>query len=216
MIQINPQQIYSKWWAKGFALDFHTISSTKIEDGKYNNEYSDVGKLLNQIKYHKENKYIPELGKIASDFIRGKYKKSNEEYPYPILHGIICVPPSNEDRPFQPVFEIGKEIYNNIHIPILNNLEKIKKTPVMKNLSKEESKQYLNGAFKVIDNERLNGKNILLLDDLYGTGTTLTEIAKTIKDNSNVKDVFVLTITKTRTSSGLRSNNTEEINDLPF
>ena len=87
----------------------------------------------------------------------------------------------------------------------------------MKTLSIEESKNELNGAFSIDNPEELNGKNILLFDDLYGTGTTLTEITKTIKENTYVKNVFVLTVTKTRTSHGIRNDfNADTTNDLPF
>jgi len=213
---ISPQKL-NGIWAKGFALNVHTVSSIPLGEGHFDNTYSKLGELIHEIKYNEKKNLIPELGKIVSDFIRGRYKEfTNNEYPYPILNGIICVPPSKNDRPFQPVFEIAKKIYNNIHIPILNNLKKVKETPTMKRLSKEESENYLKGAFVIKEKEKLSGKNILLFDDLYGTGTTLTEITKTIQNNTNIKNVFVLTITKTRTSQGMRNVSTTNDDDLPF
>jgi len=207
MTQIINPQILNGNWKKGFSLDIHTISSIPVGNGHFDNKYSQMGTFIHEIKYNGKKESIPELGKILSDFIRGKYKAlTNNEYPYPILNGIICVPPSKKDRNFQPVFEIGKEIYNNIHIPILKNLKKIKSTQTMKKMSLDESKKELNNAFIIENKDELDGKNILLFDDLYGTGTTLTEITKTIVNNTNIKDIFVLTVTKTRTPSGIRNN----------
>ncbi len=214
---LNPQVLKGNW-TKGFALDIHTISSTPLGDGHFDNQYSKMGEFIKNIKNHDKEGLIQELGEIISNFIRGKNKElTSNEYPYPTLNGIICVPPSKTNRSFQPVLELGKEIYKNMHIPILTNLKKNKKTPTMKTLSIEESKNELNGAFSIDNPEELNGKNILLFDDLYGTGTTLTEITKTIKENTYVKNVFVLTVTKTRTSHGIRNDsNTDTTNDLPF
>ena len=127
MTQLVNPQILNGNWTKGFALDIHTTSSTPTSNEHYENQYSKIGKLVNDIKYHEKKEFIPKLGKIISDFIRGKYKElTNNEYPYPILNGIICVPPSKTDRQFQLVFELGKEIHKNINIPILTNLKKTK------------------------------------------------------------------------------------------
>ncbi len=40
--------------------------------------------------------------------------------------------------------------------------------------------------------------NILIIDDLYSTGATLNEITKVLKSDKNVKNVYVLAMTKTR------------------
>jgi len=46
----------------------------------------------------------------------------------------------------------------------------------------------------------LSNKNILLLDDLYRSGATLRVATELLYNNCNVKDVYVLTMTKTRSN----------------
>jgi predicted amidophosphoribosyltransferase len=40
--------------------------------------------------------------------------------------------------------------------------------------------------------------NILIIDDLCGTGATLNEATKVLKRDGNVKNIYVLVITKTK------------------
>ncbi len=42
------------------------------------------------------------------------------------------------------------------------------------------------------------GRNILLFDDLYRSGETLKAVAQILKNKAGVKNVYILTITKTR------------------
>lgn len=53
----------------------------------------------------------------------------------------------------------------------------------------------MQGAYKIINNEKLFNKNILLLDDIYTTGNTVNECAKVIKE-AGVNRIGVLTIAK--------------------
>ena len=116
------------------------------------------------------------------------------------LSAIIPVPPSNPDRPFQPVQELALEVGRRAEIPVATDyLKKIKKTPPLKDVDDTQSrKQHLRGAFVVAD-RRFAGKYVLVLDDLYRSGETLSEVTRVLMQQGKVSKVFVLTITKTRT-----------------
>lgn len=40
--------------------------------------------------------------------------------------------------------------------------------------------------------------NILVVDDLYESGTTLNEICRVLKRDQNINNIYVLTMTKTK------------------
>lgn len=40
--------------------------------------------------------------------------------------------------------------------------------------------------------------NILLIDDIYHTGTTLNSCVKALREDSRIKSIYVLTMTKTK------------------
>ena len=45
---------------------------------------------------------------------------------------------------------------------------------------------------------RYKGKDVLLFDDLYRSGTTLKEITHMLYEQGKVKSVYIVTMTKTR------------------
>lgn len=79
----------------------------------------------------------------------------------------------------------------------LNNLIKEKQTSLQVSLNKEERMKNLDGCFNVVDKGKINGKNILLVDDVFTTGSTMEEYAKTLKE-AGANCVFGLTLAKTK------------------
>lgn len=183
-------------WKAGIALALHTTSSTKLDEHHYYNERSEIGQLLYDIKYNttislkeKDEKAF-RLAKIVSNNI----KQSS------ILDVVVPVPFS-KNRDFQPVYEILKKVATLINIPIdLQYIKKIAQTPELKSLgSISEVKDILKDKFDV--NLKYQNKNVLLFDDVYSSGSTLKEITKTLYDKGKVRNVYVLTLTKTRTKN---------------
>jgi predicted amidophosphoribosyltransferase len=58
----------------------------------------------------------------------------------------------------------------------------------------------LEGAFTVAP-DQTEGKDILLLDDLYRSGATVSAISNLLKHQGKAKAVRLLTLTKTRKHS---------------
>ena len=73
-----------------------------------------------------------------------------------------------------------------------NNLVRIVATKSQGHLNKTQRKQNIHNAFMIRAPQEIKGKNILLIDDVYTTGVTVNECAKTLKKNG-AKKVFVLT-----------------------
>jgi len=73
-----------------------------------------------------------------------------------------------------------------------NNLVRIVATKSQGHLNQEQRKQNIHNAFTVRNPKNIKGKTILLIDDVYTTGVTANECAKTLKKHG-AKKVFVLT-----------------------
>lgn len=84
-------------------------------------------------------------------------------------------------RGFNQTFIIGEEIAK-LTGNFLNHsaLEKIRETEDQAKLSKEERKKNLRNAFRVRDSDSLKNKRVLVIDDLYTTGSTVREVSKTL------------------------------------
>ena len=74
-------------------------------------------------------------------------------------------------------------------------LLKIKDTKKQSTLNKQEREQNLIGAYKIQNGEIIQNKNIILLDDIYTTGSTANECSKILKQ-AGANKICVLTIAK--------------------
>lgn len=191
-VRINVQPLRGKW-QYGWALDLHTVSSTPLPDGSFETQRTEIGELLFQLKYRHDRSKIEPIADVAAQFLRSRWILPN-------LVAIIPVPPSNMTRPFQPVRELAVLIGDKIGVPVLlDYLVKDKPTEALKDIEDPISRrQQLQGAFRVKDMS-LAGKWVLVFDDLFRSGETLTAITDVLYSQGKVTRVYVLTITKTRT-----------------
>jgi len=74
-------------------------------------------------------------------------------------------------------------------------LKRCKFTLTQTGLDKKERERNIKGAFEVRDNEKIAGRNIILIDDVYTTGATLNECAKKLI-KAGAQKVAVLTLAR--------------------
>ncbi|MBI4008875.1 ComF family protein [Candidatus Roizmanbacteria bacterium] len=73
-------------------------------------------------------------------------------------------------------------------------LLRIRNTPSQTQLQNQKSRYHnMLGAFGVLANKNISGKNFVLVDDVVTTGSTLKEAAKVLKKNG-ARQVFAITI----------------------
>ena len=88
--------------------------------------------------------------------------------------------------------ELSKELNVNFE---KNNLIKIKDTKTQSTLSKSQRKENIKGAFQINNEARIKNKKIILIDDIYTTGSTVNECSRILK-KSGAKEIIVVTIAK--------------------
>lgn len=85
--------------------------------------------------------------------------------------------------------QLGKEL----GIEVLDILERSKNTRRLFELDEKERKKELKNVFKISkDIENYTNKNILLIDDIFTTGSTVNEISKLLKLNG-INEVYIFT-----------------------
>ena len=194
---INPREIHGNWRA-GWTLDVHTLSSRPLPGGTYDTKRTEFGELVFQLKYRHNRTKIQPIAEVAAKFVQEKFAVDGYSI-LPYLKAILPIPPSDTSRTFQPVTEIAQEIGNLLSVPVRTDyLTKIKQTMLLKNLPDVESKrEQLRGAF-VVQSQDLKDQCVLLIDDLYDSGTTLTEVTRVLYEQGAVRHVLVLALTRTR------------------
>ena len=197
-IQINPQEIRGNWRA-GYALDFHTVSSQLLPVGTYDTDRTEIGELVYQVKYQHDRNWIRPIAEIAAKFVKEKFVV-NGYFVLPYLDVVNPIPPSDVKRPFQPVNEISEKIGQILDVPVISDyLIKVKETTPLKNLEEEENRwKQLHGVFTVQATHK-KYRCVLLFDDIYRSGETLTEVTDVLHKQGDISRVLVLTLTQTRT-----------------
>lgn len=112
---------------------------------------------------------------------------------------IIPVPPSRSVRAFQPVIAVAKGISKFTGMKLCADcVVKLKQAPELKNIYELNKRmEILKDAYHVVK-QQVEGRNILLFDDLYRSGATLNAITQALKNEGKADKVYALTLTKTR------------------
>lgn len=172
----------------GYEKNFHEILDgvfclTKYHGGTQN--------LLLKLKFEKKLSALPPLKKILSEVSeREDLKKFISQSDLAIF-----VPLHEErlkERGYNQTDLIFRDFLTEKNLPVENFLIRKKATPKLYKLDSSERKKILDDAFEVVEGANLNGKKILLLDDIYTTGATASECARVLKKHGAEK-VFVLT-----------------------
>lgn len=181
-------------WREGYVLDFHTVSSTYLGYDEYGHAIfetirSDVGELLYRLKYRSDDAVIDELAETLADFLRSWN---------PGVTVLIPVPPSRA-RSQQPVNLIAKALAVKIGVTLAPiGVARVKEMPELKNVyAYDERLRLLEGAHRV-EPSVVRGQTVLLFDDLYRSGATMNAITAALYDEGEVKDVYALAVTRTR------------------
>jgi len=93
---------------------------------------------------------------------------------------------------------IGRRLSTKTGIPLeVRSLVKSVNTPPQRGLDAKDRQKNIKDSFEVPDRSKIEGKRILLIDDVMTTGATVSECAKVLLKDGKVRytDIYVLTRT---------------------
>jgi predicted amidophosphoribosyltransferase len=108
--------------------------------------------------------------------------------------------PASTQRAVQPVNSIALKLAKKLKKPYSDSaIRKTKKTGSLKNIiDPEQRREVLEGAFKG-DKAQLDGKRVLLVDDLYRSGATANAVTLALIA-AGASRVYFLAATRTRSN----------------
>lgn len=193
VIEIHPKQIDGAW-DQGYVLDVHTISSTMIGYNEFGHPEFDtvrspMGELVYRLKYKGDKSVVAAMLDTVVSFVENWGIHSD---------AILPMPPSKMQRSFQPVIEIATDLAKGLKIPLnTTSLTKTKVTGQMKDVGDFSARVAALSAVFSCDGE-LQGKDVLLVDDLFQSGASMNVAARTLKEQGLVSSVYALALTRTR------------------
>lgn len=175
-------------------------------------------KILKLNKINFNDKYFDSLtylfryeGNIRTMILEYKFKDKSYLYKFfsEIIvnncnlknkYDIILPVPIHKKRKLQRGYNqselIAKDIAKNIDIEYSNSvLQKVKNTLPQSSLNKSQRINNVLGMYNITKPQYINDKKIILIDDIYTTGSTVNECSKILKKNGAVL-VDVLTLAK--------------------
>jgi len=150
------------------------------------------------IKKYKFFPFAYELAKPLGLLLSKAIKETNAlSYLQKENFKIIPVPLTKKDkakRGFNQTYELAKIVSHELNLPISENtIFKIKTTKPQVGLNAQQRKNNLKNAFQVKKN--LNQENFLIIDDIITTGSTVYQVAKTLK-NKGANQIWAAILAK--------------------
>ena len=196
------EKINNEYICNECKLKLDKLDITKIEE--YSNRYfsqhayiykydKEIRSLLLNYKFNEKSYLYKTIAKLILE--NEKICKFMEEFDF-----IVPVPLHKKklnQRGYNQCELVLKEVKKNIKgIEFKTNvLIKIKNTVAQSTLSKQEREQNIKQVYKVKDIKNIEGRKILIFDDIYTTGNTANECAKVLMEN-NAKSVGIFTFAK--------------------
>lgn len=91
---------------------------------------------------------------------------------------------------------IAKEISNQANLELVNHcLIKTKNIIEQSKLNKEDRRQNIQGAYALKNKQLIENRKILLIDDIYTTGSTVNECSKVLRRGNPTK-IGILVLAK--------------------
>jgi ComF family protein len=137
-----------------------------------------LGEVVKALKFRGQRQYARPLAEHLAAILRRQDFTQN-------IHAIVPVPihwRRRFSRGFNQSELIARHLGKLLNIPVDGrSLRRIRYTEPQTKLSAEERLKNLKGAFKVRRPEAVEGKQVLLLDDVMTTGGTMTECARELR-----------------------------------
>lgn len=155
------------------------------------NDY--VKESLHKIKYSRRKEYIDFYGKMLAKVYKERFRNINPEcfVPVPIHSERLRERNFNQSSVLANVLSRELARYD-IDIPVDENIIFRKKnTRVLNKLDDKDRKIELDDAFTTNDSSHI--EKVMIVDDIYTTGSTIEKVAKELK-KSGIKEVYFVVV----------------------
>ncbi len=149
---------------------------------------SDWGTLVRSLKFERERAIARWLARYLARYLQ-------EKEPFGRLDVVTYIPMTRADRRrrgFNQARLLAEGVGKRLGLPVAPLLAKARPTPPQAGLPASERQGNLRGAFRLVTS---HAGRVLLVDDIYTTGSTVEESAGVLK-KGECEGVFVLTVAR--------------------
>jgi ComF family protein len=166
-------------------LYFDTARSAVLHEGI-------IRTRIHQFKFGAQMEWTPALVELLRIAYAGLGLSSPDLIVPVPLH-----PNRLKERGFNQSGLLAGELARKIKVPVsFDTIVRKKQTAPQTRLSRRERLKNVKGTFEIPNAQRVRGRRVLLIDDVFTTGTTLNECAKVLKRKGGASEVHAITVTR--------------------
>jgi ComF family protein len=164
--------------------------------GYYGAYDAGLRELIHLLKYERVRPAADLLGRMVGDVVHDMHPKFGAEPPL-----VIPVPLHESKlraRGFNQSELIARAAVKAASLRAVINtsaLDRIRDTGSQTGLTRRQRQENMRGAFAVVRPDQIAGRDILLVDDVFTTGTTVSECARVLK-KARAAHVYVATVAR--------------------
>lgn len=147
-----------------------------------------VRKAISQVKY----RWTFDVAKVLVDLLVENIWRFNLPKNY-VLVPIPLHRKRENWRGFNQAEKFCDIICKRFGVRVGKVLVKVIETKPQVGLSREERKKNIKGAFRLSQKEKVEGRNFILVDDVYTTGSTMNEACRVLKE-AGAGEVWAMTV----------------------
>ncbi len=161
-----------------------------------------VRELIHQFKYERRLHLRGALASLMMRTLAEEPRLAGENLAEWLLVPVPLHRSREVDREYNQSWELCQRLSRLTGIPAAKALLRTRETEQQAGLSREERLKNLRGAFAVRPpgrwraETRLQGRRILLVDDVFTTGATTSECARVLRREGGAEKVVVITTTR--------------------
>lgn len=152
----------------------------------------ELKELWGQVKFGRKSWLTAVLCRPLGKFLLAVRPETRYDYLIPVPTTLL----RRLERHYNQAEILAQEVSAGCGIPVLKALKKKRSTPPQKGLSRIKRLGNLRGSLAPAFLSQLRGKSVLVVDDVFTTGTTLRESARVLK-KAGARTVGVFALAKT-------------------
>lgn len=169
-----------------FCEDCNRVTHYYLE-GRALYDYKVIAPAIYRFKYSGRREYAEVFGEEMAYYLGGFFNLISPDALIPVP----MYPAKERQRGYNQAALLARALGKNLQIPVYEDLVKrVKNTVPLKVLNPEERLNNLKKAF-ILEENSVKLNTVVIIDDVYTTGSTIDEIAKLLLEESEKKIYFV-------------------------
>jgi ComF family protein len=147
---------------------------------------------IHQFKFEAQMEWVPALVELL------EVAHAGMALPVPDLILPVPLHPGRlKERGFNQSGLLAAGLARRLRAPVsFDVIERKSRTQPQTRLTRRERLKNLKGAFELSGARGVRGRRVLLVDDVFTTGATLSECARTLKKKGGASEVNAITVTR--------------------